>query len=653
MKKPLLLILSLILFSTIFAQRYLVRFKNKGFSPYTLANSSQYLSQRAIERRLRFSIAIDSTDLPVTPRYLDSIRAVPGVTILNTSRWLNQVSILVTDANALNKINSFPFVNTTSRIANRLRTDAVAYPGKELDVLRTQTPASSAAQRITTDYFNYGNSYAQVHMHNGEFLHNIGLRGQNMIIGLLDAGYQNYTNVSGFDSARNNGQILGTWDFVDGNNLVADDHPHGEQVFSILAANIPGQLVGTAPKANYYLFRTEEAATEYPIEEHNWVCAAERVDSSGGDLISSSIGYRTFDDPSFNYTYADMNGNTTMAAIGADLAAKKGVLVVTAIGNDGNNAWHYLLTPADADSVLAVGAVDVNKQVGSFSSYGPSSDGQVKPDVASFGVATYVQYPNNGIGSGNGTSYACPNIAGLTTCLMQGFPELNNMKIINAIRQASNNVATPNDRIGYGVPDMKKALLGLVKDFSTASATATNCKTSISWTSKDVSSMKYEIERKASNETEFKKIAVKGGTGAAFSTHTYQYTDTLNNVPAGQVSYRIRQIIDTSVAGFSAGYIDTTSLEISPSCNIQDYVSISPNPAKNHFVLQVTFPNKIEALTIRIVDMEGRTVDVIKKNKSEGTMNYNIPIPHLEPGKYFVSIYDGSHLLATKTLMKL
>ena len=263
-------ILFFLAFTNLNAQRYLIRFKDKGSSTHTLSNPIQYLSQRAIDRRSRFSLTIDSTDLPVTPRYLDSIRAVPGVTVLNVSKWLNQVSVLVTDANALTKINSFPFVSASSHIASRLRTD-VNHPAKELETLRQFTPSNNA-QRIATDFFSYGNAFAQLHIHNGEFLHNIGLRGQNMIIGMLDAGYQNYTSMTAFDSIRTNQQILGTWDFVERNSSVVEDHPHGAQCLSLIASNIPGALVGTAPKANFYLFRTEDAATEYPIEEHNWVC---------------------------------------------------------------------------------------------------------------------------------------------------------------------------------------------------------------------------------------------------------------------------------------------------------------------------------------------------------------------------------------------
>ena len=754
-------------FNDLNAQRYLVRFKDKGFSSHTLSNPIQFLSQRAIDRRVRFSLGIDSSDLPVTARYLDSIRVIPGVTVLNASKWLNQVSILVTDANALSKINSFPFVLVASHIANRLRTD-VNQPAKELETLRQSTPSNNS-QRIATDFFSYGNAFAQLHIHNGEFLHNIGLRGQNMVIGLLDAGYQNYTSMTAFDSIRTNQQILGTWDFVERNSSVAEDHPHGAQCLSLIASNIPGTLVGTAPKANFYLYRTEDAASEYPIEEHNWVCGAERLDSAGGDLISSSLGYRTFDDPSLNYTYADMNGNKTVAAIGADLAAKKGILVVSAVGNDGNNGWHYLLTPADGDSVLAVGAVNASGISWSGSSYGPSADGRVKPDVAAVGEGAFVQYSNNVIGGGNGTSYACPNMAGLTACIMQGFPEYSNMKIINALRQAGNNVASPNDRIGFGIPDMKKVVISLLKDFATSTVLVTDCKSAIHWVSKDVAAMKYEIERKASNETSFKKIAEVPGTGSVFSSHNYSYNDVLYGLPSGTVTYRIKQIIDTASSTLTSGYIDTVSVEINslcllndlnvllnslketatssvsfanckaslswtstdmqgmkyeverklsnetafikvgeqngsgnafaihsyqfndnlsgissgpvtyrirqlvdtsvatikavyidtavtnitPSCDLTESISLIPNPAKNQFILQTTITQPIDQFNIRIVNTEGQTVSLIKKTKLAGINNFIIPIHYLSSGKYYVSVYDGNNLLATKPLVKL
>ncbi|RYF84520.1 MAG: peptidase S8, partial [Chitinophagaceae bacterium] len=474
MKKLLVCFVFVVTATVVNAQfsRYIITFRNKATTPFSLNTPGQYLSQRAIDRRTRYGIAIDSTDLPVTPRFVDSLRLAGSVTVLNVSRWLNQVSIQTTDAAALQKINGFAFVQSVAPIAARIGSGSGRKEAREFYPLKTEK-----VEKVAADYFDYGQSYNQVHIHNGEFLHNIGLRGQNMIIGILDAGFRSFTTLRAFDSVNQNGQVLGTYDFVAKETSVVEDDSHGMQCFSVIAANIPGQFVGTAPKANFYLFRSEDASSEYPIEEHNWVCAAERVDSAGGDLISSSLGYSIdMSNPVFNHTYAEMNGNTTIAARGADLAAKKGILVGNSAGNDGgNSAYHFISTPADGDSVMAVGAVTTGGAVAGFTSYGPSADGQVKPDVASVGVNTIVQTTGNTIGTNNGTSFACPNMVGVATCLWQGFQEFNNMRILQALRQSGSKATAPDDRIGYGIPDVKKAVLILLKDFSTASVTPSAC----------------------------------------------------------------------------------------------------------------------------------------------------------------------------------
>ncbi|MFL5789804.1 MAG: hypothetical protein ACJ748_17210, partial [Flavisolibacter sp.] len=255
--------------------RYIIKFRNKASNPFSLSNPGAYLSQRAIDRRIRYSIPFDSTDLPVTPNYIDSIRNSGAVTVLNISRWLNSVTIKTTDASALAKIKSFPFVLSSDSIAARMVSFSSA------DKLGSIHSNSSEDKIEGADsYFNYGQSFDQVHIHNGEFLHDIGLRGQSMIIGMLDAGYQNYTSLHAFDSTIANGQVLGVYDFVDHDNSVVEDNAHGMECFSIIASDIPGQFIGTAPKADFYLFRTEDVNSEYPIEEHNWVCGAERIDSA-------------------------------------------------------------------------------------------------------------------------------------------------------------------------------------------------------------------------------------------------------------------------------------------------------------------------------------------------------------------------------------
>jgi len=636
--------------------RYIIRFKDKGTSPYSLNNPSAYLSQRAIDRRTRYAISFDSTDLPVTPRYIDSIRLAGTVTILNASKWLNAVSIQTTDNAALSKINSLPFVQSVSSIA--LRTGNPVLKGDKFEVEKEQPSSTLRQTDLAANFFNYGSSFDQVHIHNGEFLHNIGLRGQSMVIGMLDGGFNNYLGVKAFDSARANGQILSVYDFVAKDNSVNEDNPHGMECLSTIAANIPGQFVGTAPKANFHLFRTEDASAEYPIEEFNWVCGAERVDSVGGDVISSSVGYNTFDSPfaSANHSYADMNGNTTMGAIGADLAAKKGILVVNSAGNEGDKPWKYIVTPADGDSVLAVAAVTATGAIANFSSYGPSSDGQIKPDVASVGVATIVQFPNNTIAGNNGTSFACPNMAGLVTCLWQGFLEVNNMKIVNALRQSGSKSSSPDNRVGYGIPDMKKAVMNLIKDFSTASAAASNCTVSLQWTSKDVSSMKYEIERKIPGQDGFMKIAERKGTGNVFGTNTYQLQDVLSGVEKGIVTYRVKQVIDTNRTGFTFAYIDTVVIDLQATCidaNLVD-VTVFENPAKDRFTVRVTTPTASSNIAVRIFSANGQLLNSLSKPKLAGTAFFeNISLLKFSKGTYYVSVYDNGKLIGTKELIKL
>ncbi len=550
--------------------RYIIRFKDKGTNPYAINNPSQYLTTRAIQRRTRYSIAIDSMDLPITPRYIDSIRLAGAVTILNSSKWLNQVAIQTTDAAALAKINTFPFVIAASPVATRVQQEDIPV-NKKLDAPDKTVSVTHLPQNVTADYYNYGLSYGQVHIHNGEFLHNRGFRGEGMQLAMLDAGFQNYLTIPTFDSIRNNGQVLGTWDFVAGNATVNEDHPHGTNCLSTIAANMPGIFMGTAPKTSFYLYRTEDAATEYPIEEQNWAAGAERADSLGVDICSTSLGYTTFDNAIFNHTYADMNGNTTIIAKAADIAAKKGMLIVVAAGNDGSGSWHYIGTPADADSVMAIGAVNTGGIVGGFSSYGPSSDGQIKPSVAAVGVNAVVASSTTGQPIfGSGTSFACPNIAGLTTCLWQAFPEVNNMTIINTLQQSANRAATPDDRTGYGVPDMKKAFVLLIKQGFTQQVTQTNCKANLQWTVKTDSVINVVAERKLSTDNNYIAISTQNSTGG-FAARNFTFNDDLIDITSTVIKYRLKM----NIAADTSFYLDSVTINFIPKPNLGTDKNIS------------------------------------------------------------------------------
>jgi subtilisin family serine protease len=513
------------------------------------------------------------------------------------------------------------------------------------------------------DYYNYGtNAYNEIHLHNGEFLHNIGLRGQGMHITMQDGGFFNYTTLDAFDSVNLNGQVLSTWDFVARHASVVEDNAHGMQCFSTIAANIPGQFVGKAPKASFHLFRTEDVASEHLIEEHNWVCGAERADSLGTDLISSSVGYTTFDIPGNDHPYSDRNGNIAMVTIGADLAAKKGILVFNAVGNIIDASTQFLSAPADGDSVVAVGSVNTSGVVASNSSFGPSSDGQIKPDLASVGVSAVVQSTSNTISAASGTSFACPNMAGLASCLWQGFPEFHNMKILDALRRAGSKFNNPDDRVGYGIPDMKKAFGSLLADFASSSGTISNCNATINWTSKDVASMKYEIERKLPGESVYTKVGdVNPQAGNLLTNHTYQFNNPVHGAGPGTISYRIRQVIDTISSSLTALYIDTVDISLSIACPgtnnpgiLQDLVMVQPNPSRGvSVVVSVETAYPVTNMTLLVYDSKGSRVMQLNDSKVAGKVLIDLPVSGLAAGTYYIRVLNNRQLIGVAEMIRL
>ncbi len=450
--------------------RYIIRFTDKKTTAFNLSNPSPYLSAKAIARRQRYKIALDSTDLPVSAAYIDSIRLVPNVTLLNVSKWLNQVCIRTTDPAALTKINSFSFVKNAAAVATRViqPADVPSYKADEFAATPLPLRISNTAETFrftgTMDALNYGNNAGQVRIHKGEYLHNLGFRGEGMTIAMLDAGFFNYKANPAFDSVRLQNQILGTWDYVAGEQSVNEDNAHGAYCLSIMAANSPGKIIGTASKAKYWLLRTEDAASEYPVEEQNWVAAAEFADSAGVDIITSSLGYSNFDNNTFDHSYAQRDGKTAMISIGATLAVKKGILVTNSAGNSGNGTTEakYVLCPADADSVFTIGSTDVNGNLSGFSSWGPNGAGNLKPNVVSVGGPAVAADVNTGNPvTGNGTSFSNPNLCGLIACLWQAYPEFNNREIVAAVQRSASRFTNPDNRFGYGIPDMEKAYIDL------------------------------------------------------------------------------------------------------------------------------------------------------------------------------------------------
>jgi serine protease AprX len=446
--------------------KYLVKFTDKNNSPYTLSNPSQFLTAKAIARRVNQGITLEYNDLPVTPAYIDSIIST-GVTLFCTSKWFNSATIYVdTDhVAALTKILSFPFVQSVDSVAKTISQPMKSiFPQKkfsEVDLTAKSVSTLGNNSSARTESYDYGMAYNQVSMIGLDYLHNLGYCGQGMTIAVIDAGFWHADTMAVFDSLWANNQVLGTKNFVvPGGNVFAQNiSTHGMMVLSTMGGNIPGQIVGTAPKANYWLLRSEYAPSENIIEEYNWASAAEFADSVGADVISSSLGYTEFDYSWMNHTYSDMDGHTCPASIAAMTAASKGMILCISAGNSGGSAWQYISTPADADSIITIGAVDDQENYASFSSTGPTSDGRIKPTVAAQGQGTVVASTNGGIASGNGTSFSAPIIAGATTCLWQANQALNNMLIIQAIIESSSQYSNPDNLLGYGIPNFAAANL--------------------------------------------------------------------------------------------------------------------------------------------------------------------------------------------------
>ena len=633
--------------------RHIVWLKDKANSNFAISEPSQFLTQRAIERRIRYQIPIDSTDLPVSQSYLDQMRAVPGITILNVSRWLNAVTVDIDDHDALNAVNALPFVKSTSPVALR----GIAGKIKFIEKVEPAPEILSKPLSVTSNYYDYGNqAQLEMQLHHGEFLHNIGLRGQGLHIALLDGGFLNYNQLPAFDSMNANNQVLSTWDFVAREESVREDHSHGMMCLSTIAANIPGMFVGKAPAASFHLFRTEDTGSEFPIEEFNWACGAERADSLGADIISSSLGYGyQFSASLPDYPFADLNGDITVSARAADMAAAKGILVFNSAGNSGNDYWKKITTPADGDSVIAVGAVSTNGQVAAFSSYGPSADGRIKPDLASVGVSAMVQSPA-GLATANGTSFACPNLAGLAACLWQGFPEAGNMRVANALKESANRFTSPDDRTGFGIPDMRKAFSLLLTEHANTTVSLGPCEVTLNWNSKDNGKMKYQLERKTGSDSSFVKIAeIQAKPVSEFQNQSYQFIDPTENTLAGPISYRILQIIETDPTNFFAVYIDTMTVQYNQTgCqSLETSVNISPNPVSSRLAFTVQTVAPVAKLGFLVFDTKGSLVSKTFQTKAAGQARFEIPVEHLSSGHYFLKVMDADKEVGVVKFLKL
>lgn len=446
-----LLLIVGVAYSQIAPDRYWVQFTDKNNTPYSIDRPEEFLSERSIQRRIKYGVALDEKDIPVNPSYIEAVENA-GATILNPSKWLNGVTIETNSESVLNAIEKLPFVKKTRALHDE--------PLKQMIKNESFMYEMNAESVVDMDVVrgHYGKAQTQIELLNGIALHDMGYQGEGMWIGICDSGYEGADVHDVFQNMRDENRLLGTKDFVYKNGIVYSDDHHGTACLGLMAGYMPGTYVGTAPKASYFLCRTENINSENIIEEYNWVSAAEYMDSIGIDMISTSLGYISFDNPEASHAYSDFDGKTCIITIGAEIASSRGILCVAAAGNEGDNDFPYVGGPGDGKNVLTVGGVKADGTRAGFSSIGPTYDGRIKPDVMSFAYAVTVASPGNNFYEGNGTSFAAPSLAGMLACYWQARKDAPEGKIREVIKKSSNNYSSPNNEYGYGIPDFEKAL---------------------------------------------------------------------------------------------------------------------------------------------------------------------------------------------------
>lgn len=423
---------------------YRLTLKDKAGSPYSLERPEEFLSEKSIMRRQRQGLAVDSTDLPVSPHYL-ALLSEARLRVVSRSRWTNTVVVALPRPDDMGLLRELPFVSDVVRLFSS--PDSV-------NISSRNTLVATVEKWDTTGAGHYGHGREQIEMIGGARLHEAGFRGRGMTIAVVDGGFMNADRMAALRNVR----IVGYRDFVypPSPDFYAE-LDHGTEVLSTMAANLPDTLVGTAPEARYLLLRSEDGRSESLAEEDFWCAAVEFADSIGADVVNSSLGYHHFDNYLGDHRYRDLDGKTSVCSRAASLMAGKGMILVTSAGNEGLGTWKKINVPGDARDVLTVGAVNAMRVNTGFSSLGPTADGRVKPDVMAKGFHAAVVAGNGRVTTANGTSFSSPITCGMVACLWQALPGCTALDIIDLVRRSGHQYDAPDNVFGYGLPDFWKA----------------------------------------------------------------------------------------------------------------------------------------------------------------------------------------------------
>ena len=452
---------------TVAQDRYAVFFKFKPQKEYSLGSPSKFLTEKAIQRRVREKFSLDSLDLPVTAAYIQGLGAF-SQELLYVSKWLN-AAIVVTDVEGKKKMEGLPYVQKVEWVAKGF----ISRTGNRNS---TEVSASQPKKWVLEENYRQAAAYDfQNELLGITAMHQAGFTGKGITIAVFDSGFPGLDKATAFSHVFTNTQVLGQLHVV--RPWIKDvfrENEHGTQVASLILANQAGTLVAGAHQAKVIFAITEDVATEYPIEELNWVRAAEYADSLGVDIINSSLGYLDFDEPSLTYSKSQLDGKTTYVTRGATLAAKRGILVVNSVGNYGSAGSSSLVAPADAQGILSVGSVNASSVVSSFSSRGPTADGRIKPELVAFGQSPVLIRGSGQVVAASGTSFSAPQIAALAAGLWEAKPNWTKDELLINLLKSGSQYATPDQNLGYGIPNFRSAyygaLLGLNEEIESGSS---------------------------------------------------------------------------------------------------------------------------------------------------------------------------------------
>ena len=419
--------------------------KDKGNPPFSITNPEEFLSQKSIERRERQGFPVDSFDLPLDPAYIDAISET-GATVGTYSKWVKTVLVHLTDMEILSKLENLPFVDSLYCV----------WKGTLPQKTWRQTDVPLKPDFRQSNINSYGAGFTQIALNNGHLLHDAGFRGKGMAIAVLDVGFINADKISYFNQER----IKEIKNFNhESSDILREGSDHGTRVLSCMLSDTPGEMTGTAPEADYYLFRTEVIGDEFPVEEDYWIAGLEYADSLGVDIVTSSLGYSVFTDPSMNHTHEQLDGQTIPISRAANLAASRGILLFSSAGNEGDKNWTKITFPADAENIITVGSIDKDSNRSRFSSVGLTADERIKPDLMAMGTQTSIVESSGNVVQGNGTSFSTPILAGLAACLWEALPDLNSFDLLDLLRETGSQYQNPDPLMGYGIADVYKAYL--------------------------------------------------------------------------------------------------------------------------------------------------------------------------------------------------